>query len=69
MKAQSVIEFFGSISETAKALGISAPAVFKWKTSGEVPEDRQYQIELATKGKLRAEKPALRSEKRKKVAA
>lgn len=44
----------------ARALGIKAPSIYDWIETGMVPEIRQYQIEMASKGALRADKPALR---------
>lgn len=60
MTPNAVIEHFGSITKTAQALGIKPPSVCEWLTRGRVPEVRQYQIEQATGGMLRAERPALR---------
>lgn len=56
-----MIEHFGGVSRTARALGLAQSSVSEWKTEG-IPECRQYQIELATHGKIRADKPALREE-------
>lgn len=61
MTPKSVLQHFGSQAEIARALGLSQPSVFEWFASGEIPDTRQYQIELATGGQLRADKPALRS--------
>jgi len=60
MTPQAVIQHFGSITKAATALGIKPPSVSEWLTKGRVPAIRQYQIEQATKGQLRAERPALR---------
>ena len=60
MSPKQVIDFFGSQVATARALGIEQPSVSAWLKTGEVPMDRQYQIELATQGKLRADLPAMR---------
>lgn len=60
MTADELISHFGSVSATARALGVKDPSVSEWKTSGEVPELRQYQAEIATGGKLKADRPALR---------
>lgn len=64
MNPRQVIEFFGDHRSVAEALGLAAPSIYDWEKSGQVPEGRQYQIEMATNGALRADKPALR-----KVAA
>ena len=60
MNAKQVVEHFGSPALAAKSLGLAAPTIYDWLESGEVPEARQYQIEIATNGALRADKPALR---------
>ena len=52
MTKQQVIEHYGSMYATAKALGISHQAVQKW---GEYPPAmRQFQLEIMTDGKLKA---------------
>lgn len=61
MTPEQLISHFGSVSATARALGVKDPSVSEWKTSGIVPDLRQYQAEIATKGKLKADKPALRA--------
>lgn len=60
MSPKQVIDFFGGIPRVADALGLKAPSIYDWVEAGEVPEARQYQIEMATGGALRADKPALR---------
>ncbi|QRY79657.1 Cro/Cl family transcriptional regulator [Pseudomonas sp. PDNC002] len=54
MTKKQAIQHFGSISKLAKALKVSYEAVRQWE---EVPELRQYQLELITKGVLRASAP------------
>ncbi len=51
MKKQEVLEYFGGIKQTAKALGVSIQAVYKWES---VPLGRQYQIQVMTGGRLQA---------------
>ncbi|MBL0677599.1 Cro/CI family transcriptional regulator [Aeromonas dhakensis] len=53
MDKKVVIEHFGSITATAKALGISHVAVCKWNET--IPKGRAYQIEVLTGGKLKAD--------------
>lgn len=54
MKTQDAIEFFGGAAKLAKKLGISKQAVSKW---GErVPKPRDFQIEVLTRGKLKADR-------------
>lgn len=60
MTPQDLINFFGSMSAVARALGCKPQTVSEWVAAGKVPEGRQYQAEIATTGKLCAEKPALR---------
>jgi hypothetical protein len=62
MTPKDLEEHFGSKPEIARALGVSLPSVYDWFNAGEVPEGRQYQVELATNGALRASKPALRQQ-------
>lgn len=52
MTKSQAIQYFGSISALAKALGVTYEAVRQW---GQVPELRQYQIESITSGKLKAD--------------
>lgn len=55
MKKSEVIAYFNGIQETADALGIRYQSVREWPEDG-VPEGRQYQIEVYTHGKLRADR-------------
>lgn len=61
MSPKQVIEYFRTQIGVAEALGIAQSSVAGWIEAGEVPEVRQYQIELATNGQLRADLPALRN--------
>ncbi len=56
MKKQEVLEYFGGIKQTAKALGVSIQAVYKWES---VPLGRQYQIQVMTGGRLQAGQKAV----------
>lgn len=58
MTPNDALEFFGTKSEIARVIGIEVPSVCGWFEKGEIPEPRQYQVELATNGQLRASKPA-----------
>ena len=60
MTPQDLLKHFGTQTAIAKALGCSQPSVCEWFETGRIPEGRQYQIELATSGALRASRPALR---------
>jgi len=55
MTVNQVLDHFGGINKTAKALGISYQAVRQWVDKGEVPEGREWQIQALTKGKLKAD--------------
>lgn len=48
----------------ASALGCKQASVAGWFAAGEVPEGRQYQVQIATLGELKADKPALRNTER-----
>lgn len=53
MKLSEAIAHFGTEAEMARKLGIKPQAVYQW--DGKVPMARQYQIQLMTKGKLKAD--------------
>ncbi|WP_368203172.1 DNA-binding transcriptional regulator DicC [Aeromonas rivipollensis] len=53
MKKLDVIAYFGGVTKTAKALGISKSAVSLW--GEDIPYGRACQIQLLTKGKLKTE--------------
>lgn len=52
MTTQEVIEFFGSKAEISRALGCTKACVSMW--GDEPPRSRQWQIQVLTKGKLKA---------------
>lgn len=53
MNPKDVVEYFGSQTAAAKALGTFQPEVSRWVKMGYVPRLRQYQIEKLTRGKLK----------------
>jgi DNA-binding transcriptional regulator YdaS (Cro superfamily) len=53
MRKHDAITHFGSVTATAKALGISHAAVVKWGET--IPQGRAYQIEVVTGGALKAD--------------
>lgn len=53
MKTKDAATYFGSKKKLADALSISPGAVTMW--GDHVPESRQYQIQVLTKGALIAE--------------
>lgn len=57
MNTQDVIKHFGSIKKVAEVLNIThVQSVYQW--GDKVPMRRQYQIQLMTKGKLKADPEA-----------
>ncbi|WP_426160503.1 Cro/CI family transcriptional regulator [Pseudomonas sp. DWR1-3-2b2] len=54
MNTHEVAEFFGSKTKLAVALGIRPSAVTMWGET--IPESRQYQIQVLSKGKFKATK-------------
>jgi hypothetical protein len=50
----------GAVERIATVLGCSMSSVWEWIDRGSIPDGRQYQLELATKGKLKADQPAAR---------
>lgn len=55
MQINQVLEHFGeSQTKVAKALGIAQSNVARWVKSGKVPYLRQCELQLATKGRLKA---------------
>lgn len=55
MKTADVVEFFGGARQTADALNVSTQAIYAW--GDEIPKTRQAHVELATKGKIKRDKP------------
>jgi len=53
MNKQTAIDFFGSASALAKALGVSKSAVSQWDE--QIPMRRQFEIEHVSGGVLRAD--------------
>lgn len=58
MTPQEAIAHYGTQVRLAAALGIKQPAVAGWVKSGHIPPVRQYQIQVASRGRLRADKGA-----------
>lgn len=54
MTITEVIKHFGDIAGTAAKLGITYQAVQQWVKRDRIPSGRQYQIQLITKGRLKA---------------
>ena len=52
MKTADATAFFGSVRALAEALDITVQAVYDW--GEEVPSGRSYQLQVITKGELKA---------------
>lgn len=55
MKTSAVIDHFGSIRQAAEALSLTTQSIYAW--GEEVPTSRQAHVELASKGKIKRDKP------------
>ncbi len=59
MKPADLYEYcYRNKSEIARMLGVEPSSVASWFEHDEIPEGRQYQAEIATDGKLKADLPA-----------
>lgn len=63
MKFQDLIDYYGSQRQLAEALGISKQVASYWKRAG-IPIGRQYEIQVLTGGKFRANPAHTVSQKR-----
>lgn len=60
MTTQQAIDYFGSHRELAQILGVSTQSIYQW---GEYPPlGRQYELEIKTRGALRAERDVAHDE-------
>lgn len=58
MYKKDVLKHFGTVSEVAKAVGVSMAAVSQW---GEIiPEKNAYRLQQVTKNKLRVDEKMYR---------
>lgn len=58
MTKSEAIAHFGSVRALCDALGIKhVQSVYQWPEDG-IPSGRQYQMQILTKGKLKADKKA-----------
>lgn len=55
MTPAQVFAHFGDKAKTAKKLNISYQAVQQWEDKGCVPVGRQFEIQVLTDGKLKAD--------------
>ncbi|QNN56500.1 Cro/Cl family transcriptional regulator [Diaphorobacter ruginosibacter] len=60
MNTAELITFFRTQAVAARALGCAQSTIAEWVAGGAIPDCRQYQVQLATQGVLKADKPALR---------
>lgn len=54
MTTQEAIDYYGGIKQLADALGTWPQAIYNW--GEKPPEARQYELEVKTKGKLKADR-------------
>lgn len=55
MTYDEALQYFKTPTAMARELRVKPPSVMEWKDG--IPELRQYQIELATKGALKSDFP------------
>lgn len=58
MTPTQVLEQYKTQAEIARVLGCRQSSVAEMFEKGQVPEGRQYQLQIATRGKLKADLPA-----------
>lgn len=56
MRPHDLVSHYQTIADAARALKVSAPTIHGWIAAGDIPIDRQCQIEIVTDGALRAER-------------
>lgn len=56
MTYADLLREYGSFSDVARELGLTRAAVSVWRKRG-VPLSRQFELEVRTKGRLRAARP------------
>lgn len=61
MTVQEVLDYYGGVAPTARALGINYVSVREWREKGKVPMGRQWEIQAKTAGALTAEREESRS--------
>lgn len=55
MNIEKVINYFGSKSKLAKAVGVSRATIYIWVHKGSIPLKRQMVINQVTKGKFKVD--------------
>lgn len=56
MTLDDLVQKFGNKGQISLALGMSYSRIANWFYKGYIPQITQYQIEVLTKGKLKADK-------------
>lgn len=64
MTPQDIISFFGSQAEAGRQLGVTRAIVSYWEKRNIVPVSTQLKIEVATRGKLKADKSLIKKIRR-----
>ena len=54
MKTKQAIDYYGNIKKLSDVLGIWPHVIYRWGDNP--PKARQYELEVKTQGKLKAEK-------------
>jgi transcriptional repressor of cell division inhibition gene dicB len=58
MKYEDLMDYFKSKRAIANAIDVSVQAVHTWWEKGKIPKGRQFQFEIITEGKLKADRNA-----------
>lgn len=59
MTPQDLIDHFKTAAAAARALKLKPPSISEWVLKGEIPIDRQCQLEIITGGALTADRELL----------
>lgn len=68
MDYEDVVKHFGTCAKAAKELGLRRQTVHRWKEIG-ITFEKQFIIQMKTKGKLKAQLPAELRGNRRQAAA
>lgn len=60
MTPQQVVKHFGTQRKAAAALDLTQPTISNWVIRGRVPAGAQLRVQAATRGKLKADREALK---------
>jgi hypothetical protein len=53
MKPNDLLKIWPNKAAIAKAFGVKKPSVYDWFYDGAIPEPRQYQAQVLSRGKLK----------------